>query len=70
MLYTFSDVPEITKYPEDITADEGATVEFHCAVDEDDPHIRLGWKKQDGAVDKQRYVAHFIICAPCRENLL
>ena len=51
----FSDVPEITKYPEDITADEGETVEFHCSVDDGDPHVRWGWKKQDGTLDNQRY---------------
>lgn len=50
----FSDVPEITQYPEDITADEGEMVEFHCSVDDVDPHVRWSWKKQGGALDQQR----------------
>ena len=51
-----SDVPEITEYPEDITADEGETVEFHCSVDDIDPHVRWGWKKEGGTIDQQRWV--------------
>ena len=54
-----SDVPEITEYPEDITADEGETVEFHCSVDDIDPHVRWGWKKEGGTIDQQRWVLYY-----------
>ncbi|KAL4228715.1 Leucine rich repeat C-terminal domain [Mactra antiquata] len=51
-LLTVLEVPEIIQYPEDVSTDEGSTVEFHCQV-AGDADVR--WKKSGGSANKQKW---------------
>lgn len=48
----FTEVPEIIRYPEDVSTDEGTTVEFHCEVAGD---ADMRWKKSGGATNQQKW---------------
>ncbi|XP_052804900.1 roundabout homolog 2-like isoform X2 [Mya arenaria] len=48
---TVLEVPEITRYPEPLTVDEGDTVEFHCAAS-GGGDVRVGWRREGGASRK------------------